>query len=98
MRGDPGPIRARGASPSNDGNIERRLIFRRRVGTHMVLREAFYQEPRGSSGGLDPIAGLAFLGFLEDAVHTDGAESAEGHERGPEVLHSGLSTNQDAPI
>src|SRR5947208_3794656 len=98
MSGDPGPIRARGASPSNDGDIERRLIFRRRVGTHVVLREAFHPEPRGSSGGLDPIAGLAFLGFLEDAVDVDGAASPEGPERGSKVVHRGMRKIQDDPV
>src|SRR5438132_254934 len=98
MRGDPGPIRARGASPSNDGNIERRLIFRRRVGTHMVLREAFHPEPRGSSGRLDLIAGLAFLGCLEDAVDVDGAASPEGPERGSKVVHRGMRKIQDDPV
>src|SRR5436853_2415093 len=98
MSGDPGPIRARGASLSNDRDIEGRLIFRRRVGTHMVLREAVHPEPRGSSGGSDLIAGLAFLGFLEDAVHMDHAASPEGPERGSEVVHRGMRKVQDYPV
>src|SRR2546423_12040793 len=98
MSGDPGPIRARGASPSNDRDIERRLIFRRRVSPHMVLREALHPETRGSSGGLDLIAGLAFLGCLENAVHMDGAASPEGLERGSEVVHRGMRKVQDDPV
>src|SRR3989440_7309134 len=98
MRGDPGPIRARGASLSNDRDIERRLIFRRRVGSHMVLREAFHPEPSGSNGRMDPIAGLAFLDLLEDAVHMDGATSTKGLERGSEVVHRGMGKIQDDPI
>src|SRR5438046_8231024 len=98
MRGDPGHIRARGASLSNDGDIERRLIFRRRVGTHMVLREAFHPEPCGLSGGLDPIAGLAFLGFLEDAVQMDRAPTPEGPEPASEGVHRGWRGCKDAPV
>src|SRR6266550_6523370 len=98
MSGDPGPIRARGASPSNDRDIERRLIFRRRVGSHVVSREAFHPEPCGSNGRTDPVAGLAFLGLLEDAVHMDGAASPEGLERGSEVVHRGMRKIQDDPV
>src|SRR6266480_4502851 len=98
MRGDPGPIRARGASPSNDCDIESRLIFRRRVGSHVVLREAFHLEPRGSNGRTDPIAGFAFLVLLKDAVHMDGAASPEGLERSSEVVHRGVRKIQDDSV
>src|SRR6266480_2132081 len=98
MRGDPGPIRARGTSPSNDRDIESRLIFRRRVGSHVVLPEVFHPEPCGSKGRMDLIAGLAFLGCLEDAVHMDGAASPEGLKRGSEVVHRGMRKIQDDPV
>src|SRR5437773_11908764 len=64
----------------------------------MVLREAFHPEPCGLSGGLDPIAGLAFLGFLEDAVQMDRAASPEGPERGSDVVHRGMREVQDDAV
>src|SRR5207247_8757807 len=52
----------------------------------------------GVSGGFRPIPGLAFLGFLEDAVHMDRAASAEGPDRGSDVVHRGMREVQDDPV
>src|SRR5207247_6885258 len=88
----------RKASRSGDGDVEGGVVFRRRVGAYVVVRESLDEKPGLLGEGLDDVASLGLLRSFKDRVEVDRPLVGEGSEGRGQVIHGGVRQIEDHAV
>src|SRR5213078_836378 len=83
----PEPTSTRKASRSGDRDVERGVVFRRRIAAHVVVRETSDEKTGLLGEGFDHVASLGLLCSLQDRVEVDRPLLGEGPEGLGQVVH-----------